>query len=282
MLCVYQGDGGRAIEHAEQAIKYAEPLQNLVVLSIAWHSLGFGHSLLRDYENALKYMQKSREIMRDSGIPDLSMALANRCLPHIGLGDLANARSYAEKAAELAQKEQNKSSEGLSSMNLGLILAMQDKSRLAEAEGCIIRGMEIVNELKIRPWYAQGYLYLGEVYALTGQREKALENLKKAEAMYRALVKAEPRNPDALFALASFLADHDALAVGPNVSRDIEFCGGSSRPDADIAAACLIVREAGGQVLDMEGRTLDCPIDLSSRISLLAGAGKICSELWRR
>jgi len=32
---------------------------------------------------------------------------------------------------------------------------------------------------------AQGYLFLGELYADKGQKEKALENLKKAERMFR-------------------------------------------------------------------------------------------------
>jgi myo-inositol-1(or 4)-monophosphatase len=46
----------------------------------------------------------------------------------------------------------------------------------------------------------------------------------------------------------------------------------------DIAASCLILKEAGALVLDLEGSPLDCPIDLSERISLIAGAKKICAE----
>jgi myo-inositol-1(or 4)-monophosphatase len=46
----------------------------------------------------------------------------------------------------------------------------------------------------------------------------------------------------------------------------------------DIAAACLVVREAGGLVLDLDGNSLDCALDMSSRVSLAAGGGKICAE----
>jgi myo-inositol-1(or 4)-monophosphatase len=46
----------------------------------------------------------------------------------------------------------------------------------------------------------------------------------------------------------------------------------------DIAAAYLIVKEAGGLVLDMNGNPLDCPLDMSSRVSLIAGGQKICAE----
>jgi hypothetical protein len=38
-----------------------------------------------------------------------------------------------------------------------------------------------------KPHSAQGYLFLGELYLDTGQREKALENLKKAGAMFKEM-----------------------------------------------------------------------------------------------
>jgi class 3 adenylate cyclase/tetratricopeptide (TPR) repeat protein len=187
LLFILQGDGKRATEHAEQAIKYQEPLQGVVLLSLAWHCFGFGHYFLDDYENALKYMEKAREIRRDSGMPDTSAIFLGACQVYIDLGDLENAQSCAENAFKLACKEQDRRSEGISSIQIGLILAMQDKSRLAEAEGYIHRGMEILSEAKLRPWYTMGYLYMGQVYALTGQKEKARENLHKAEAMYREM-----------------------------------------------------------------------------------------------
>jgi myo-inositol-1(or 4)-monophosphatase len=46
----------------------------------------------------------------------------------------------------------------------------------------------------------------------------------------------------------------------------------------DIAAACLVAREAGALVLDMDGNNLDCALDMSSRVSLVAGGEKICGE----
>jgi tetratricopeptide (TPR) repeat protein len=186
-LFVNQGDGKRAIEHAQQAIKYAEQLQMVSVPAMAWLFFGLGHSLLGDYDNALKYMEKSQQITRDSGIPVAPLYLTLLCMVHAQLGDLGNARSCAEKALELAQKDQDKRAEGVSSIYLGRILGMQDKSRWAEAEGCILRGIKILDELKLRPIYAHGYYYLGELYTHTGQREKARENLEKAEAMYREM-----------------------------------------------------------------------------------------------
>ncbi len=46
----------------------------------------------------------------------------------------------------------------------------------------------------------------------------------------------------------------------------------------DIGASYIILKEAGALVLDVEGVPLDCPLDLSERISILAGAPPICAE----
>lgn len=46
----------------------------------------------------------------------------------------------------------------------------------------------------------------------------------------------------------------------------------------DIAAAYIILKEAGGSMLNMKGAKLDCSLNLSERISLVAGAQKACKE----
>ncbi|MDI9643641.1 MAG: inositol monophosphatase family protein [Candidatus Verstraetearchaeota archaeon] len=47
----------------------------------------------------------------------------------------------------------------------------------------------------------------------------------------------------------------------------------------DIASAYLILKEAGAQVLALDGSELDCPLDLTARIELIAGEEKICREV---
>jgi hypothetical protein len=41
--------------------------------------------------------------------------------------------------------------------------------------------------LKLKATCSQGYLFLGELHADAGQRDEALENLKKAESMFREM-----------------------------------------------------------------------------------------------
>jgi hypothetical protein len=45
--------------------------------------------------------------------------------------------------------------------------------------------MKIADELKAKPAYAQGHLFLGEFHAHAGWKEKALEHLRQAEAMFQ-------------------------------------------------------------------------------------------------
>jgi hypothetical protein len=45
--------------------------------------------------------------------------------------------------------------------------------------------MKIADELKTKPAYAQGHLFLGELYAHAVWKEKALEHLTQAEAMFQ-------------------------------------------------------------------------------------------------
>jgi hypothetical protein len=66
-------------------------------------------------------------------------------------------------------------------------LGKDEASRAGEAEEYILQGIKICNELKIKPFSAQGYLFLGELYADRGQGEKALENMKKAEGMFQEM-----------------------------------------------------------------------------------------------
>ncbi len=46
----------------------------------------------------------------------------------------------------------------------------------------------------------------------------------------------------------------------------------------DIAAAIIILKEAGGVTLGLDGKELDCPLDLKQRVSLVAGSKGACAE----
>jgi TolA-binding protein len=68
---------------------------------------------------------------------------------------------------------------------LVVVLGKADKSQYNQAEECILQGIKLCNEWKMSPSCSEGYLFLGELYADNGQRQKALETLKKAEGAFQ-------------------------------------------------------------------------------------------------
>ena len=187
-LFTAKGDGEKAVEHSQNAIRYGEEGQIIPMLGMAWGVLGWGYYLLGHLESALKHAERAIEIQSDAGIPFLlSLHYWLLGMVHFDSGDLQNAQSCVEEALRLAQNNNEKWVEGSSLALLGRILGRVDISQSHTAEEFILQGMKMLDELKMKPWSSQGYLYLGELYADTGQREKALEILKKAEAAFREM-----------------------------------------------------------------------------------------------
>jgi tetratricopeptide (TPR) repeat protein len=115
------------------------------------------------------------------------MSYTNLGMVHFYSGDLKSAQRYTEVALELAQEGKSKSEEGFSRIWLGAILGMADASQSAEAEEHILQGIRLLDELGLRPMCSMGHLSLGQHYAGTGHREKALRTLKKAEAAFQEM-----------------------------------------------------------------------------------------------
>lgn len=102
----------------------------------------------------------------------------------MALGDLKSARDCAEEALKLSQEFNEKQYQGFAWMTLGSIVGKADPAQIDVAEGHIRQGISILEELKAKGIYVGGYLSLGELFADAGQRDKAIENLKIAEAIY--------------------------------------------------------------------------------------------------
>ncbi len=108
-------------------------------------------------------------------------------LIHMELGDPKSARSFLEESLRLSKRNHEKHSEGLSWIWLGRILGRAEPKQIDKAKQCIMKGMEILQELKIKPFYSQGHLFLSELYLKTSEKEKAIQNLEKAEKMFQEM-----------------------------------------------------------------------------------------------
>jgi len=182
------GNGKNAIDHLQESIRYTEEAQAVVLSSIAWAELGYGYYLLGELETSQKYIEKGIKILIDKDlIFVLSFQFCLLSMVHFDSGDLKNAKNCVREALRLSQNHNAKDTEGISKIWLGRILVKAETSQAGKWEEHILQGIKICNELKIKPFSAQGYLFLGELHADTGQREKALANLKKAEGMFQEM-----------------------------------------------------------------------------------------------
>jgi tetratricopeptide (TPR) repeat protein len=183
-----KGDAKNAIAHLKNAIRYAEEGQNVAYLGPAWIGLGWGYSLMGENETARQHLEKGLKIHSDAGISyHLGFYYGIFSIVHFNSGDLENAQLWAEKALKISQKNHERWAEGFAGTLLGRILGKGGKSQIDIAEKSIMQGIRILEELKAKPAYAQGYFFLGELYADTGQRDTALENLKRAEKMFQEM-----------------------------------------------------------------------------------------------
>ena len=188
LLLVNGGDARATIEHAQNGVRLCEEGQVLVILGTGLATLADAYRLLGELETARKHAERALKVGSDSG---LSLAWAQSyyalSMTHLDSGDLENARSCAEKAVELSQRNNEKWVEGKSRAALGRILAKADPSQSDKAEKYILQGINILEGLGLKMLYSTAYLYLGELYADTGQVKKAMETLKRTEGMFQEI-----------------------------------------------------------------------------------------------
>ena len=176
------------MDHSEKGLKYMKEGNVQHLLPFVFLMIGMGHYLLGDLEATRNHLQKALKMIEGTGF-SLGMSSCYRFLSmvHLDSGEFESAQSCAEKALKLTQENKEKVYEGNSWTIFGRILGKKEPNRINEAEEHILKGIKILEESKIQPYVSTGYLYLGELYTDMGQREKALENLNKAEKMFREM-----------------------------------------------------------------------------------------------
>jgi tetratricopeptide (TPR) repeat protein len=182
VVLVIKGDGQKTVEHGRNAIRYSEEAQLLGVVPIAWNCLGWGYRYLGDTKAAVDCVKKALEISQAMGLYSATYYSSLGDM-YFELGDLEKARNCVERALEQVPKGAGGCNDGFVRTFSGSILGRINSSRFAEAEECVLQGMRIQDEIKTRSYYAYGPLLLGELYADVGQKEKAIQQLKKAEVM---------------------------------------------------------------------------------------------------
>jgi tetratricopeptide (TPR) repeat protein len=183
----FKGDGKKATIHFQNCLKYSEESQ-FSLFGIAWGNLGWSYLLLEDFKSARKYLDKGLGFFIESGVEiDLSLFYWLLGMVHLESGDLKNAQQNADEALKISQKIHQKWIEGFVWVLLGRIYGKAEQPQIEKAEECILQGIEILNDLKLKSLYAQGYHYLGELYTHTGRQDNAREVLNKVEGMFQEM-----------------------------------------------------------------------------------------------
>jgi tetratricopeptide (TPR) repeat protein len=187
-FAIHRGDGENAIEHFQNAIRHGEEAQILMLQGNSWSGLGWGHYLLEQPETALKDAETAVRVQSEVGaVFLLSIPYRVQGMAYLKLGDPDNARRCMEESLKLARDNNEIGQEGISSLILGKVLGMSEEPQYGKAEELILQGMDILDRLKLKPYWSQGHLFLGELYADTGQTERAVETLKTAKASFQEM-----------------------------------------------------------------------------------------------
>jgi len=188
MLLNDLGRAEESLNHLKNSIRYSEeinsPFQQILTLGF----MVWTYAMMGEYDTALECGVKAMELDKESGVTifgsDIYIHLS---MFYIEIGDLENARLYANKTIDISSEQEKIFRKGCSLMLLGTITGKEDVSQIDKAEETIRQGMKILDDLKVRPIHAQGFFYLGELYADSGQKQKALETLKTAEKNFQEM-----------------------------------------------------------------------------------------------
>ncbi len=187
-----RGLGKEAIEHYTRAIEHLEKVKGGSAgdtsLGNAWQGLGIAKFLVGDADGARGCIERSIQMHLDSGVViELPHDYAYLSMAHLATGDVAKARNFIDTALDWARKCNQKHWEGLAKIFFGKIMSQSEALQAARAEASILEGIEILSQLGMKPYCAQGYFYLGELRVTTSKSQLGTKNLKKAERMFKEM-----------------------------------------------------------------------------------------------
>ena len=174
----------KAVERFQKFENYYDSANFPSMMGMGFGFASFGYYFLGDYDTAKANIEKGRQLMVKANVGfNLSLFPLASSYIHYDLNEVSIAKKNVEEAIELSISHEGRLFGALALISLGRIMAKMDRADIAEAEKHILKGIKILKELELRPYLTQSYFHLGEFYANTGRKEKALENLSKSLSM---------------------------------------------------------------------------------------------------
>ena len=187
-LFAMKGHGKIALDYLKSSLKHLEEGGFLLLLPFNLAFSGLAYHCLGELEMARNHLQKALKMKKDLEMPFMMSHIYNvLSMVHLDSGDLESAEQCAQKALFVAQENKERGFEGMSLTTLGRIIGEKEPTELDKSEKHILKGIKILDDLKLKPTVSIGHFFLGELYANVGLKEKSIENLKTAEAMFQEM-----------------------------------------------------------------------------------------------
>jgi tetratricopeptide (TPR) repeat protein len=183
-----RGDGSAAIRHLEHAVALFEKLNSTVFLGMALTMLSTSYSLTDDLRKARQVVEKALTIDSETGY-SMGQTMGHLILSNVlmDLKDRRGALAHGEEGLRLARAHGERFLEGIALVAVGRAAALSNPEEIQRSKEKITEGIQILTELKVKPWCAQAHFILAEVCAMGAERNEALRNLNIAETLNREM-----------------------------------------------------------------------------------------------
>jgi class 3 adenylate cyclase/tetratricopeptide (TPR) repeat protein len=187
-VLIHRGEIQQAREILELSKDNLEKMAHTPLLGSCWSFWGRAYALAGDPKTGCSHVNKGLKLHMDAGYRYLSS------LHYQNLGIcLTKSRDYEaaerafKKGLEICNKTFERTVKGGLLIWRGKVLEKTQSPVDESGLDSILDGIEISENLSQRPDVAVGYLFLAELYANRGQKENAMEYLKKSMTLLEAM-----------------------------------------------------------------------------------------------
>jgi signal transduction histidine kinase len=176
-----------AFEVLIQGLKVAEILNNTRMASSFNNLLGIMYVGREEYGKALKHYDEVFELARSiNDSVKMQQMYTNKGIVFLRLQRYEDAIASHHKALDLAQKLNSRPDEAFVYNDLGATY-VKSNTHIPKAIDYLKKSIKIREQLNLKSEIAYTYSYLGEAYALLGDKEQSISNLSKALQIARKI-----------------------------------------------------------------------------------------------
>lgn len=187
-LNIARGGWKGAITHLQNSVKYLDEAQYTWMASHVQVRLGYAYSMCGDKKKGESEGKSGIDKHQITGV-ELWLASSHLYLGLVFLesDNLRDALKYIEKAVSLSENNNEILIKGQAHIALGRILTKMGPEYYKKAQKQFQLGIDIFNKIKVKPDYALGCFFFGELSTVCGEFEKGMQQIKKAENMFKEM-----------------------------------------------------------------------------------------------